>query len=149
MIDELPTPSLRLAVLCERVLVEKDNAISLIRIINRFTVTRVGHGTPSSMPEERVPITIVSSWTGGLGSHQARAVITGPLETRVELPSQSFHLGSLDQAYNIVSRVDLTVKAEGLYWVSFELDGVTKARVPLRVIYARTELPAPPLRSSD
>ena len=74
-------PYLKTAVLCERVLWEKDNVPSLIRIIDRITHTRTGPDAPTEMPPVSYNLTAFISFTSG----QAR----GSYEIKVELEEPS------------------------------------------------------------
>ena len=138
---ELPKPSVRMALICERALLEHDGVLSVIRMIDQINVRVHGVGTPETMPPQKTRFMVASSWTGGLGSHRVKTIITGPGDAHLELPEMPFHLSSLDRGHNLIAEVELPITSEGLYWVNFELDGESVSRIPLRVIYLRVEFP--------
>lgn len=43
-------PLVRLAALCDQVLREKDDTLSIIRVVDRFTLRASGPGAPEKMP---------------------------------------------------------------------------------------------------
>src|SRR5687767_5597282 len=43
-------PHLAMAVLCQNVLIEKDNVVSVIRVVDRVTQSAVGPDAPETMP---------------------------------------------------------------------------------------------------
>lgn len=139
--QELPVPSLRYGLLCERALIEQDNIISFIRVIDRININAQGTGLPTQMPEVPVSFTIAWSWVGGLGNYRTRVVITGPGEARFEFPETSFYLSSLDGGQNTVVTAQFPVKTPGMYWVTFELNGESRSRIPLLIVYNPTQLP--------
>lgn len=136
-------PSLRIAALCERVLEEKDEALSLIRLVDRLIITAEGTDVPAELPPGQVPLTALMSWINGLGNYEAKIRIELPDGNSFESPTLPFYLDSLDKVHNLIVRLVLPVRRQGIYWFNFVLDGETKSRVPLRVIYQRKQLPRP------
>jgi len=136
-------PYLKVGAICERVLEEKDNVLSLIRIIDRFTITITGKELPDKLPEGITTLTIVMSWFGGLGMHEAAFEIVSPGgETQPSPRSWSFNLDSLNQGHNIIVTLPLRITRPGVYWVEFLLNGQVKSRIPFQILYAREQLRA-------
>lgn len=134
-------PHLKLGVVCERVLEEKDNVLSLIRVVDKFVITFTGKELPDQLPEGTTTLTIVMSWVGGLGRHEATFDITSPGGGTQRSPrSWSFNLDSLNRGHNIVVTLPVKITKPGLYWVEFILNGKVKGRIPFQVLYEREQL---------
>lgn len=134
-------PSLRIAALCERVLQEKDGALSLIRLIDRLVITAEGTDVPKELPPGQVPLTALMSWINGLGNYEAKVHVDCPDGSSFESLTVPFYLDSLDKVHNVIVRLVLPVKRQGVYWFNFVLGEDVKSRLPLRVIYQRKQLP--------
>ena len=134
-------PSLRIAALCERVLEEKDGSLSLIRLIDRLLITVEGTDVPAELPPGQVPLTALMSWINGLGNYEAQIRVDLPAGDSFESPTLPFYLDSLDKVQNLIVRLVLPVKRQGVYWFNFMLGDETKSRIPLRVIYQRKQIP--------
>jgi len=134
-------PSLKLGVICEWALQEKDRVLSLIRIVDQFTITITGKEPPDQLPQWILKLTIVMSWVGGLGTHEAAFNITSPGgETQPSPKSWSFNLDSLNRGHNIIARLPVKTTKPGVYWIEFILNGKVKGRIPFRVLYKREQL---------
>jgi len=136
-------PSLRISVLCERVLEEKDEALSLIRLIDRLVITAEGTDVPKDLPPGQFGLTALMSWINGLGNYEARIHIDFPGGNSFDSPTIPFYLDSLDKVQNLIVRLVIPVKRQGVYWFNFMLGDEIKSRVPLRVIYQRKQIPRP------
>ena len=90
-------PCLRIAALCERVLEEKDNVLSLIRVIDRLIITAEGIDVPKELPPGQTPIIALMSWVNGLGNYEAKIRVEMPDGNSIESPTLSFYLDSLDK----------------------------------------------------
>lgn len=139
----LPEPSLKIAAICERVLEEKDGALSLIRVVDRLIVGATGPNPPPEMPPVRLNIQGIMAWAGGLGLHHGQMVITAPDGAVVlESPTYPFDLGSLDRGHNIIINLQLEIRRPGTYWMEFRLNGMVKSRIPWRVLYMPSQTPS-------
>ncbi|OGO06160.1 MAG: hypothetical protein A2Y60_06150 [Chloroflexi bacterium RBG_13_54_9] len=136
-------PHLRIGAICERVLEEKDGAISLIRVIDRLIITAQGADVPQELPPGQAVITAVMSWAGGLGSYEAKIRVQMPGGESLETETFPFLLDSLDRAHNIIVQWALPIKRQGVYWVEFLLGDEVKSRAPWRVVYQRKQIPRP------
>ena len=134
-------PYLKYGVICEQVLAEKDDVLSLIRIVDKFTITITGKEPPDQLPEVIKVMTIVMCWAGGLGTHEAVFNIQSPGgETQPSPQSWSFNLDALNRSHSIIVRLPVRIEREGVYWVQFVLDGEVKSRIPFQVVYQRQKL---------
>jgi len=136
-------PSLRIAALCERVLEEKDGSLSLIRLIDRLVITAEGKDIPKELPPGQFSLTALMSWINGLGNYEARIRCDYPDGNSFETPTLPFYLDSLDKVQNLIVRLVIPVKRQGIYWFNFLLGDEVKSKVPLRVIYQRKQFPSP------
>jgi len=134
-------PYLKYGVICERVLTEKDGVLSLIRVVDRFTITITGREPPDQLPEGIKGMTIAMCWAGGLGTHEAAFNIQSPGgETQRSPQSWSFNLDALNRSHGIIVRLPVRIKREGVYWIEFVLNGEVKSRIPFQVVYQRQKV---------
>ena len=146
-------PYLNTAILCERVLQEKDGVLSVVRIIDRVTVTAVSTEAPA--PEMIPPSTLMFSLLIVLKS----GVYKGTAEIKLEITSPSgqktgfstidaFFEGD-ERGVNLVSPIQLQVSEDGLYWIEVTCLKQLLTRIPLRVIYQRLSQGALPWSPSS
>lgn len=138
---DLPRPWLKVGVLCEKVLQERDGVVSLIRIVDRFTVTKAGPEPPQEMPEYDAHLYVVMIFSGGLGNFEAQLRIVHPDGKETLTPTMPFFVDSLERGHQIVGDLHITFKKEGLYYIEFMLDNDVVGRTPFRVIYQRVKQP--------
>ena len=130
-------PHLSGAFLCERVLQEKDNVPSFIRVAERFTVA----GPMPEMPPAAIQTNIVVSMKAGSlgsGSYRVKVRVMKPdgdsfMENEVPI----FFEGGEDQGPLIVMPTIFNVKEQGLYWIDVLFEGALMSRIPFRVLYQR------------
>ncbi|MEW6141849.1 MAG: hypothetical protein AB1597_01660 [Chloroflexota bacterium] len=131
-------PFLIAALICEKLLTERDGVTSAIRIIDRLTHYEVGPNPPATMP--------AFNWKGSLlilfKSGRARGPMTlrVPLEkpngTRVAgLPNVINFEGEDDRGVELKTDIEIRLDMPGLYWFHVTLDDVELTRMPLRVFY--------------
>jgi hypothetical protein len=136
-------PYLKLGTICERVLQEKDGVLSLIRMVDRFTLTISGEEPPDQLPHGLKLLTIIMSWVGGLGSHEAAFNIISPSgETQRSPQTWSFTLDAINRGHNIIVTLPVSIAKEGVYWIEFTLNDQVKSRIPFQMIYERQKLRA-------
>jgi hypothetical protein len=134
-------PYLKYGVICEQVLAEKDDVLSLIRIVDKFTITITGKEPPDQLPEGIKVMTIAMCWAGGLGTHEAAFNIQSPGgEIQPSRQSWSFNLDALNRSHGIIVRLPVQIKRAGVYWIEFVLNGEVKSRSPFQVVYQRQKL---------
>ena len=132
-------PYLTAALLCERVLQEKDETVSVIRLIDRLAVTVNALNSPETMPSITANLTLFV----GLKSGSARGRNT--IKIRTEAPSgitlSDQLLSALfegeDRGVNLIVNMGLTLDQEGVYWFNILLEETLLTRIPLRVLYQR------------
>ena len=132
-----------LAVLCEKVLHEADNVVSIIRIIDRITHTAVGPDAPDVM----VPISIQLMGAVILkpGDLRGNALIVfrlnEPDERVSDLGSVGVEFEGGERGVQLTLPISMQLDKTGLYWIDLVL-GATETRreklltrIPLRVRY--------------
>jgi hypothetical protein len=127
-------PYLAFAVICERVLTEADGTISLIRVVDRFTIRG---------PSEKFTPSLLSFWLAILfRSGFQRGVMNLSVQPvspagRV-LPAMEFPLhfeGDEERGCSVAFPVQFFAEEDGLYWFEIRLAGQLTTRIPLRIVY--------------
>ncbi len=133
-------PYLKAAVFCSDVIEGKDGVLSLIRVIDRLTVTAAGPQLPSSdMPAVKHPLKLVLMLVSGRarGTHDLALKIERPDSTVDDLWGGTAFLEGEDRGANTVIDTNVEFTQEGLYWFDLYFDGTRVTRMPFRVIYQR------------
>jgi hypothetical protein len=147
-------PYLSAALICEKVLEERNGAKSVIRIVDRITRQAVG----PNPPQEMVPFDYEMAMLIRFKSGRARG--TYPLEIQLVKPSGEstppmkrniLFEGEDDRGLDMVVNMRLKFEQTGVYWFNIILNSVRLTRIPFRVTYlpqitqtsAGTEGPAP------
>jgi hypothetical protein len=142
-------PFLSMAVLCEKVLEEKDTTLSLIRIVDRITAQMPPvAGAPEYMPPVSVSLTAVLSFKSGAarGKHAIRLRSESPSGLRSDGPSFPVLFEGEDRGVNVLAPMAFSATEEGLYWFDVLLDEELVTRMPLRVFYQQLGLGSQSLR---
>jgi hypothetical protein len=138
-------PYLKAALICERMLEEKDNVLTPVRIIDRINVQARGAEAPETMPAGNIEFVIFTCLVAG----EARGPVR--LTLRIEPPSVvdsrvlwdgtfDFTAGP-DQAHNLILKTRIEARSAGLYWIDALIEGRRITRMPLRVSYSRMSTP--------
>ncbi len=131
-------PFLQCAVLCERLLQERDGVKTAVRMIDRITHTVARPDAPSVMEPFAYEIWLLVRFKAGA----ARG--TMPFQIRIEKPNGEsspspqnniLFEGGDDRGVDIAMPINITFGLPGLYWIDVLLDNVRVTRAPLRVIY--------------
>jgi hypothetical protein len=132
-------PFLNAALLCERVLQEKDEVISIIRIVDRITLTTHASLSPESLPP--MPINLYALIAFKSGSAKGRHTLKWITETPsgIRLPEQLLPVlfEGEDRGVNLVLNINMVVDQEGIYWFEVLLEDQFLTRIPLRILYQR------------
>lgn len=128
------SPNLTFAVLCERVMQEKDEVMSIIRIVDTVRVMSVAPGIVGPPPA-------IVSLNMAVG-FRPESAMNGELRLEIESPTgqqlapMSIPLtmkGGGDGA-NVVVPLLFNASDPGLYWIDVSFRNRRLARVPLRVV---------------
>jgi hypothetical protein len=130
-------PYLGAAIFCEKVLRETDGVLSLIRVVDRWTV----NGVAEVMPLTVIQTTLVIMLKSGIhrGSSQITLTPTSPsgkLMQAVTLPT--IFEGDDDRGVAAIANIGFPVQEDGVYWFDLEVDGQQMTKLPLRVAYLRS-----------
>jgi hypothetical protein len=139
-------PFLITAVICERVLEEKDGVKSVIRIIDQLTHTVGGPNPPEKMDPFDYELSIMLSFKPGQarGSYRAELAPVKPAPDTEPLPSLQVPMnftGPDERGIDIVGRYRFRIDRPGLWWFDVYLSGERierqrVTRIPFRVFYA-------------
>jgi len=137
-------PYLRCALICERVLEEKDNVLSAVRIFERFIVAATGPDAPESIPKTTVPFALLISFIPGeaRGSARVQVQMEEPSNLKREPLEFTVHFDAPSNPVNLILNFQLDIEQPGLYWFDVLLDGRLITRVPLLLQYQATRLPS-------
>jgi hypothetical protein len=135
-------PYLVAALLCEKILVEKDEVLSVIRMIDRITQTATGSETPETMPPLALQLTALISFKSGDARGPMKVALRpeDPSGAQLGMFSQTAHFEGEDRGVNLIINLNFVAELTGLYWWDVLLDGERITRMPLRVQYAPTQL---------
>ncbi len=127
-------PYLAYAVICDRVLTEADGAISIIRVIDRFTIRG---------PSEKLTPTPLSFWLAVMfrrgfqrGVMNLSLQPISPSERILPAMDAPLHFeGDEERGCSLALPVQFLAEEDGLYWFDVKLAGQLATRIPLRVVY--------------
>ena len=139
MIEENTGPYLTAALICEKVLQEKDDVASIIRIVDRIVVTANASNSPEVMPTTTINLNILISLKSGKarGRHTVRLRTEAP--SGLKLPDQLLPVlfEGEDRGANLIINANMAVDQEGVYWFDVFLEERLLTRIPLRILYQR------------
>jgi len=129
-------PHLSLATICERYILEADGALTLFRIVDRFTIT----GTTPEMPKTSLSFNSVVNFKSG----DFRGALDLGLQIIAENQSQIQELlipvnfeAPDERGVQMIGQITVVVSETGLYWIVVKLAGEEYTRIPFRVVYQR------------
>jgi len=145
---EKPRPYLTAALFCERVLQEKDESITVVRIADKINygvqfIPPVGV-TAQSPPLPMKPVIdiqgLISIKSGPVtGDHALKIVTERPDGQRRDVATHPVKLLGKDHGVSLILHLGLIAELDGLYWFDVLFDDEVLTRVPLIIIPA----PAP------
>lgn len=143
-------PHLAAAFLCERVLQEKDNVQSFIRVVDRFAVAKLPAGAqlPPGMTLPTIQAQLVVMLKAGdltAGQYKINVTLVKPDKTEFPQEVEVFLNGSEDNGISLTVPLVLPNPDEGLHWFDISFEGHLLTRVPMRVLFQRIQMVQPPL----
>ena len=140
-------PYLQVATFCEMVIESKTGVISLINVVDRYTINTVGPSAPEEMPPQRIPWTLVLTFRSGEARGSERLRITPEDPNGIKRPSLELpvHFEGGNRGFNVVLKVDFEARGPGVHWFWIHLDNQFVTKVPLEVIYSRVTFGQTPL----
>jgi len=130
-------PYLAMAVLCEKVLEERDGAMSFIRVVDTWTFSPGGHHAPADFPGQRIEFFLVVTLKPGKASGRSTLSIdlekpSGEFGKKSEIPVL---FDGEDVGVSTIAKVSINVEQAGLYWFHVLLKDQLLTKVPLRIVY--------------
>ena len=136
-------PALAAALICEKVLVEKDEVVSAIRAVDHVTVP-AGVRTPKKGDSLVFGLTILLSFKAGDtsgGERKMELYLVSPSGKKARALQTDLHFasGKPEAGYNVRGDLVLKYEKEGLYWYEVYVEGEFITKMPLRISIARPE----------
>lgn len=138
--DEIGGPYVSIAALCEKALQDNEGRISMINVVDRWTVSASGPDTPQQMPPASIPATMVLVFKSGLfqGAASIKVVVVKPNGENGPVVTFPALFEGDDRGVGIISNTNFILEEPGLYWINVYVQDELKTRMPLRLIYQRT-----------
>lgn len=140
MLEALGGPYVQAALFCEKLLVEQNGMLSIIRVIDQITHTVQGTGAPDAMPAVQFQLQGVVMLKPGdaRGRVGYTLAVERPDGLRREIVSGSVHFaGGAGQGVNLPLNLSVAFEQEGVYWFDLAIEGRTLTRMPFTVLYNR------------
>lgn len=130
-------PYVSAALICEKVLQEKDESVTLIRLADRIQYNLEGPGLPSGAKPMIGVQGFVSLKSGPVtGGHTLSVIVENPIGQRREVWRSEVNLLGKDQGQNLILNISLGIDHDGLFWFDVLFDDEVLSRIPLTVTQA-------------
>jgi hypothetical protein len=131
-------PYVAAALICERVIQEKDDVISVIRVVDRVEI-KIQTQDPNVKLQDVVPgIQLTGLISIKSGPFKGKGVISldgespsGKVKQLAELPVE---LQGDDNGQNVVLNIVIASQEDGLHWFNVRFNGSLLSRIPLRLV---------------
>ena len=138
-------PYLTAVFICEKIMQEKDDVLSVIRMMDTM-ILQLPEGAPDDLPSEqnRIPVTfdlLVCLKTGKAppAPHTLRIEMTSP-STKTSSQTFPFHPTPGEHGgANLILRQTIAIKHGGLFYFDFFVDDNWMTRLPFRIDVKRPE----------
>jgi hypothetical protein len=138
-------PYLTAALLCEKILEERNGTLSAIRIIDRVgyqKITLLDDSAQNTRPIVHL-WALISLKSGPVtGEHAVKIIAENPNRKRTELFDFSITLAGGDQGQNFALNLILGADVDGLYWFDVLFDDDVLTRIPITIAPEPALLPA-------
>ena len=132
-------PHIQLAAFCETVIEDRSGVLSLIRVIDQWTLSAQGPVVPEHLPSGQLGLTCVITLKSGeaRGRHKLELVPELPSGQRLDaIATVPVNLEGGHRGNNLVMNLQYEVSQEGTHWFDVILnDNQLLTRMPLTVIY--------------
>lgn len=133
-----------MAAICENVLQDKDGVMSLIRVIDAFSIQAKSMPTGESIPPSVMPffqptisfyIAIGFKAGDAKGRRRLRVILKSPSNNTIgeTLVPFTFDTAKEPRGTTMVLPMSLAIKEDGMYWIDVFVNDVLMTRIPLRV----------------
>jgi hypothetical protein len=139
MSDDIGGPYVAIAALCEKALQDNEGRISLINVVDRWTINASGPEVPEQMPQASIQVTMVLSFKSGFfrGAASVKVTVIKPDgEKGPEVVFPALFEGD-DRGVGIITNTNFILDDPGLYWINIYVQDELKTRIPLRLVYQR------------
>jgi len=135
----LSGPYVKTALFCERVLDEKDGVLSLVRVVDQFTVSASGPAAPKQMPpiSQRLQAVIMLISGTAKGPEDVKLEVEKPNGMREEVWTGTAHMEGDHKSVNLVFNFQAAFELTGVYWFSVFVGEELLTRMPLEIRYTR------------
>ncbi|MDP2731371.1 MAG: hypothetical protein Q8O55_12980 [Dehalococcoidales bacterium] len=139
-------PFLNVAAFCENVIEDKSGVLSLIRLVDRLTVSSHGPSAPEEMPPTPLNWFLVLAFKSGSARGSVQVTIQPELPSGIRLEPIKLtpYFEGGNRGCNIVTRINIMLRESGLYWFRILVGDALATQIPLEVIYSRMVIPGPP-----
>jgi hypothetical protein len=137
-----PRPYVAIASLCERALIERDNVLSLIRVVDTFT--------PEKPPVETAGVKIIPAAQFYVVVAFKALRLVGPSGKQQPLGDPvTFVLDGNESGFSFVAQVTIPANEPGLSWIDVVVDDEVLTRIPFRIrLQSEDESPSSPQSKS-
>jgi uncharacterized protein DUF6941 len=137
-----PRPYVTAALLCEKILQEKDESLTLVRIADRLQYSLEGQGLPEGTKPMITMHGLLGIKSGPItGDHTLTLVSEKPSGHRKQVLSLPVKLLGKDHAQNVILNIGLGIDENGLYWFDVLFDEELLTRIPLMVTPLQKQTP--------
>lgn len=126
-------PVVSVATDCEKVMIEKDDVVSLIRLVDTFFIPEEVLAKPQ---DAAIPITGLIVLRGGdfTGEGELSLAVESPDGKRTEFPDKFPMLfTSTDQTNNVICNMVIALRHVGTSWVNVLWDGDLLTKFPIKL----------------
>lgn len=132
-------PHIQLAAFCENVIEDRSGVLSLIRVVDQWTISAQGPTVPDHLPPGMIAIKCIITLKSGeaRGRQKLELVPELPSGQRMDpVASVPVNLEGGHRGTNIVMDLQYQVEQEGTHWFDVILnENQLLTRMPLTVIY--------------
>ena len=131
---EKPRPYITAALLCEKVLQEKDGSLSLVRIADNVQYHAVGLAQ-GTKPVFTIQGLLAFKSGPVSGDHKVNLIIEAPNGGRRDAFPHPIKvaLRGNDHGQNLILNVSIEIAQDGLYWFDVMFDEELLTRIPLTI----------------
>lgn len=146
-------PFLAAAVFCDSVLRGEDGVLTVVRIIDRITITIPADAPPEVPSDKHRLLTQIEGLVGfksgyAGGKHELKLVIQSPSGKRQVMVNQTADFkAEVHGGYHLRLKTGIAVGESGLYLVDVFLDGKRMTRMPLLIVVQRLDAADAPVAS--
>ena len=139
-------PYLVMAIICEKVLQERDGVKSAIRIIDRFTHSVAGPDVPEKMPTVGINFQLLIKMKSGKkpGKHHIKVTLVDPRKKELGSVTQTINMEQGEsRGMDILLPINMKIEQEGVFWFEIWCDDLLMTKTPLEVRYVISKQTGP------